>query len=38
MEANKYYTPEIEEFYVGFEYEEKVSNDWDKKHITMILL
>lgn len=27
MEENKYYTPSIEEFYVGFEYEEL---DWDE--------
>ena len=25
---NKYYTPEIEEFYVGFEYEEKWEDGW----------
>jgi hypothetical protein len=24
METNKYYTPEIEEFYIGFEYEHKL--------------
>ena len=25
---NKYYTPEIEEFHIGFEYEEKSSGLW----------
>ena len=27
-EVNKYYTPEIEEFYVGFEYEIYKHNQW----------
>jgi len=27
---NKYYTPKIEEFYVGFEYEYKMMGTWDK--------
>ena len=30
MEDNKYYTPEIEEFHVGFEYEWKGRVDWKK--------
>jgi hypothetical protein len=35
MEA-KYYTPEIEEFYIGFEFEFKTikQNDWVKRKIT----
>ena len=33
MESKKYYTPEIEEFHVGFEYEVKKAfmTDWDKR-------
>lgn len=31
---NKYYTPSIEEFHVGFECEEFVSNKWKKLLIT----
>jgi len=28
MEKNKYYTPTIEEFHVGFEYELKTEGEW----------
>lgn len=31
MTDNKYYTPSIEEFHVGFEYEEKSSGIWTKQ-------
>lgn len=31
MEENKYYTPEIEEFHVGFEYEITNGYEWVKK-------
>lgn len=27
---NKYYTPTLEEFHVGFEYEQYVGTDWEK--------
>lgn len=30
MENNKYYTPQIEEFCVGFEYEEYQQKEWNK--------
>ena len=29
--AEKYYTPKIEEFFVGFEYEEFWNDQWDKR-------
>jgi len=34
MEENKYYTPEIEEFFVGFEYEvyDKLHGVWNKEN------
>ena len=32
--GNKYYTPSIEEFHVGFEYEERVNKDWIEKEFT----
>lgn len=33
MESNKYYTPNVEEFYIGFEYQIKdpAVRDWDKE-------
>jgi len=31
---DKYYTPEIEEFHVGFEYEVKGLKGWDKKIVS----
>ena len=31
---NKYYTPEIEEFHVGFEYEVKGLKGWDKRIVS----
>lgn len=31
MEQSKYYTPQIEEFRVGFEYEYQSYNDWIKR-------
>jgi len=30
MENDKYYTPEIEEFHVGFEFEEEFREEWNK--------
>lgn len=30
MMENKYYTPELEEFHVGFEYELRVTNEWQQ--------
>ncbi len=35
MENNLYYTPTIEEFYVGFEYEIKIKDNWRKKSTTI---
>ena len=34
-EINKYYTPEIEEFHVGFEYEYNDGREWIKTGITI---
>lgn len=34
MESTKYYTPEIEEFHIGFEYEIKENVDFIKKVYT----
>ena len=34
MEDNKYYTPSIEEFHVGFEYERMNGDRWEKSEIT----
>jgi len=31
MEDNKYYTPTIDEFHVGFEYEAFINNSWQSK-------
>lgn len=31
---NKYYTPTIDEFCIGFEYEFKTSKDWEKKIVS----
>lgn len=31
LEKSKFYTPEIEEFHVGFEYEFRTLKGWDKK-------
>lgn len=33
MESNKYYTPEIEEFFVGFEYELRQADIWQKEKV-----
>ena len=30
MEENKYYKPEVEEFYLGFEYDEELKEEWSK--------
>jgi len=35
MENNLYYTPEISEFNVGFEYEIKIKDNWRKKSTTI---
>lgn len=35
MENNLYYPPTIEEFYVGFEYEIKIKDNWRKKSTTI---
>lgn len=35
MENNLYYTPTIEEFYVGFDYEIKIKDNWRKKSTTI---
>mgnify|MGYP001376864040 CR=1 FL=1 len=35
MENNLYYAPTIEEFYVGFEYEIKIKDNWRKKSTTI---
>ena len=34
MTNDKYYTPTLEEFYVGFEYEFRTLKGWDKKIMT----
>lgn len=35
MKNNLYYPPTIEEFYVGFEYEIKIKDNWRKKSTTI---
>lgn len=34
MENNEYYTPTIEEFHVGFEFEANINNHWIRTQIT----